>query len=113
MTMYTIGRWAVLAALSSALVAGCSDADPTEPNPVPTEKTGTISGDITANRTLFADTVYTISGFVHVANGATLTIQPGTRIVGDQSVLGSSLFILRGARIVANGTAQAPIVFTS
>jgi hypothetical protein len=73
----------------------------------------TITGDITANRTLFSDTVYTISGFVHVANGAVLTIQPGTRIVGDQNVLGSSLFILRGARIVANGTAQAPIVFTS
>ena len=73
----------------------------------------TITGDITANRTLFADTLYTISGFVHVANGATLTIQPGTKIVGDQAVLGSSLFVLRGARIVANGTAQAPIVFTS
>ena len=77
------------------------------------QKTATITSDITSNRTLFADTVYTISGFVHVANGATLTIQPGTRIVGDQSVLGSSLFVLRGARIVANGTAQAPIVFTS
>ena len=73
----------------------------------------TITGDITANRTLFSDTTYTISGFVHVANGATLTIQPGTKIVGDQNVLGSSLFILRGARIIANGTAQAPIVFTS
>jgi hypothetical protein len=76
-------------------------------------KVATLTGDITASRTLFADTLYTISGFVHVANGATLTIQPGTKIVGDQNVLGSSLFVLRGAKIVANGTAQAPIVFTS
>lgn len=76
-------------------------------------KVATITGDILANRTLFSDTVYTISGFVHVANGATLTIQPGTKIVGDQGVLGSSLFVLRGARIVANGSAAAPIVFTS
>ncbi|MGQ0816379.1 MAG: hypothetical protein ACT4O1_18270 [Gemmatimonadota bacterium] len=76
-------------------------------------KVATITGDILANRTLFADTVYTLSGFVHVANGATLTIQPGTKILGDHAVLGSSLFVLRGAKIIANGTATAPIVFTS
>ena len=73
----------------------------------------TLNGDITANRTLFADTAYTLSGFVHVANGATLTIQPGTTIKGDFNVLGSSLMILRGARIQAVGTVDAPIVFTS
>lgn len=73
----------------------------------------TISADITANRTLFADTVYTLSGFIHVANGATLTIQPGTRILGDFDKLGSSLFIMRGAKIQAVGTAALPIVFTS
>ena len=73
----------------------------------------TISQDITANRTLYSDTAYTISGFVHVLNGATLTIQPGTIIKGDYGVLGSSLMIMRGAKINAVGTAAAPIVFTS
>lgn len=68
---------------------------------------------ITANRTLFADTVYTLSGYVKVSNGATLTIEPGTKIVGDANVPGSSLWILRGAKIMAEGTATAPIVFTS
>jgi hypothetical protein len=48
-----------------------------------------------------------------VANGAALTIQAGTTIQGDYNTLGSSLFVLRGARIEANGTADAPIVFTS
>ncbi|HET8784861.1 MAG TPA: fibronectin type III domain-containing protein, partial [Candidatus Limnocylindrales bacterium] len=72
-----------------------------------------LTGDITANRTLFADTAYTIKGFVHVANGATLTIQAGTKIFGDFNTLGSSLFILRGAKINAIGTAAAPIIFTS
>ena len=76
-------------------------------------KVATISSDITANRTLYADTLYTISGFVHVASGATLTIQPGTVIHGDFNTLGSSLFVLRGARIEAVGTEAAPIVFTS
>ena len=72
-----------------------------------------LSTDITANRTLFADTAYTLKGFVHVANGATLTIQPGTIIKGDFNTLGSSLWILRGAKIEAVGRADAPIVFTS
>lgn len=72
-----------------------------------------ITTDITASRTLYADTAYTLRGFIHVANGATLTIQPGTKIMGDFNTLGSSLWILRGAQIQAVGTAAAPIVFTS
>ena len=73
----------------------------------------TINANVTANRTLFADTTYTLSGFIQVANGATLTIQPGTRILGDVATTGSSLFITRGAKIDAQGTAANPIVFTS
>jgi hypothetical protein len=72
-----------------------------------------VTGDITSNRTFFADTVYTLKGFIHVANGATLTIQAGTAIKGDFNTLGSSLWVLRGAKIQAVGTADAPIVFTS
>ena len=72
-----------------------------------------VTTDITANRTFYADTVYTLKGFIHVANGATLTIQPGTTIQGDFNTLGSSMWILRGAKIQAVGTAEAPIVFTS
>jgi hypothetical protein len=84
---------------------------------VTTRQAGTVAGllntNITASRTLFADTVYTLQGFIQVANGATLTIQPGTRILGDFATEGSSLFITRGARIDAQGTASNPIVFTS
>jgi hypothetical protein len=73
----------------------------------------TISEDITADQTLFADTTYSLQGFIKVQDGATLTIEPGTTIVGDAATPGSSLWILRGARIDAQGTADAPIVFTS
>ena len=72
-----------------------------------------IADDITVSRTLYADTTYTLKGFIHVANGATLTIQAGTTIKGDFATLGSSLMVLRGAKIQAVGTADAPIVFTS
>ncbi len=78
------------------------------PNP-----TVTLSGSIAANRTLTADTTWVLRGFVYVNSGATLTVNAGTRIVGDTTALGSALFVLRGARIVANGTESAPIVMTS
>ncbi|MGE3525198.1 MAG: hypothetical protein AB7I33_04680, partial [Gemmatimonadales bacterium] len=73
----------------------------------------TINTNITANRTLYSDTTYTLSGYIKVQPGVTLTIQAGTKILGDTTVEGSSLWILRGATINAQGTAQAPIVFTS
>lgn len=72
-----------------------------------------ITTDITTNRTLYPDTTYVLKGFIHVANGATLTILPGTKIVGDYETVGSSLFVLRGAKLQAVGTAELPIVFTS
>lgn len=72
--------------------------------------TKTITGDITTNTTWYADTAYTLAGFIHVTSGATLTIQPGTIIKGNEQ---SALFILRGAKILAVGRADAPIVMTS
>ena len=97
-------------ALAAVLaLAGCSDDDPVGPVVVPPGD-ATITADITANRTFHAETTYTLAGFVHVANGATLTIEPGTTILGTT---GSALFIMRGARLMAEGTAAEPIVFTS
>jgi hypothetical protein len=98
-------------AVAATLLVACDDDN--NPTVVIPPGSAEITTDITANRTLFAETTYTIKGFVHVANGATLTIQPGTTIKGDFATLGSSLFILRGAKIQAVGTADKPIVFTS
>lgn len=97
--------------LASAAVTACNNED----GPIGVVEPGaaTISSNITANRTLSKDTVYTLQGFIQVTNGATLTIPAGTRILGDFATVGSSLFVTRGARIVANGTAAEPIVFTS
>jgi hypothetical protein len=73
----------------------------------------TLSGNITTDRTLSADTTYILSGYVKFGGGSTLTIPAGTTIMGDPEVPGSSLWILRGSTIDAQGTADAPIVFTS
>ena len=98
-------------------VIGTAQSSPSSAASVTTKDfgfaTADISGDITSDRTLSADTVYTLKGFIHVTNGATITIQAGTTIQGDFNTLGSSLFIMRGAKINAVGTADHPIVFTS
>jgi PKD repeat protein len=71
-----------------------------------------VTGNITTNTTWTRDNVYILVGFIYVKNNATLTIQAGTTIRGDFDTKGT-LIITRGAKIIANGTAAKPIVFTS
>jgi hypothetical protein len=105
------------ATLAGAILAAaaCSGDSPVVPPPATGE--AVLSGNITQNRTLSADTVYQLRGIVQVTSGATLTIPAGTRITGspiaDVANRVSALIIMRGARIVAEGTRERPIVFTS
>ncbi len=73
----------------------------------------TVATNITANTTWTSNNTYLIQGVIYVKNGATLTIQPGTVILGDKATANSSLIITKGSKIMAVGTASQPIVFTS
>ncbi len=91
------------------------DGNPSTITPV--DSTGTnenviLEGRITANRTLHAANTYKLRGLVYVTNGAILTIEPGTKIVGELNKQGG-LIITRSSKIIADGTADKPIVFTS
>jgi hypothetical protein len=55
---------------------------------------------------------YTLKGYVYVTDGNTLTIAPGSVIVSDITEKGA-LIIERGAKLIADGRATDPIVFTS
>lgn len=70
------------------------------------------SSSITSNITLNRSTTYYLKGFNYVQNGATLTIEAGTKIFGDFDTKGT-LIIQRGGKIYANGNAGDPILFTS
>src|SRR5665647_182693 len=72
----------------------------------------TVSGDITSDTKWYSQAEYMLSGFVYVKNGAVLTIEPGTIIKGVINTK-ATLIIERGAKIIAEGTADKPIVFTS
>ena len=71
-----------------------------------------LSGDINANKTLTADRAWILTGETHVTTGVTLTIEPGTIIKSDVAQKGA-LVIDKGGKLVANGTIDRPIVFTS
>jgi len=55
---------------------------------------------------------YVLKGWVYVTDGATLTIEPGTVIKGDKDTK-AALIVEAGGKIIAQGTALQPIVFTS
>ena len=78
------------------------------PEPEKTE----LSGDIASDMTLDANTEYTISGAVVVKDGATLTIPAGMTIKAKEG-FGNYLLVERGGKIMAEGTAEAPITFTA
>ncbi|MDI6048328.1 hypothetical protein QLS31_00635 [Flavobacterium sp. XS2P24] len=71
-----------------------------------------LAGNITGNTKLFKKNVYILQGSVFVTNNATLTIEPGTVIIGDYES-SASLVITKGATIIAEGLETDPIVFTS
>lgn len=110
----------VIGGMAASLAACGDDKGPGEdpnpnPNPTPGEcdeapKTVELSGLITEDTLLCAASTVVLKGMTYVTNGATLTIEAGTKIYGEN---GSALVITADGKIKANGTASAPIVFTS
>lgn len=75
-----------------------------------------VSGNITTNTTWTKNHWYRLTGPVIVKAGATLTIEPGTVVRDDQAGLPENnayILVAKGAKIIANGTPEEPIVFTS
>lgn len=111
-----------LAALSLATTAACKDDsgltgdDGPEPDAAPmvdappgVTVVDVPAGDIATDTTWTKNKIYVLQGYIFVTGG-TLTIEAGTTIKGMN---GSALTITKDARIVANGTAAEPVVFTS
>jgi hypothetical protein len=88
--------------------AGWANFDPE--NTVYGATTKTVSSDITTNTTWSG--IIKLENKVYVKNGATLTIEPGTIIRGDKTTQGS-LIVTRGSKIIADGSVDKPIIFTS
>ena len=75
-----------------------------------------VSSDITRNTKWTKNNVYILDKSIFVKDGATLTIEPGTLILGTANVANDtrgSLIITRDGKIDAVGTQEEPIVFTA
>lgn len=102
--------------LTTIALISCSSNDDNGSTIGPTEPTiVSVSGSITSNTTWTSNVIYQLNQKVVVQDGATLTIEPGTIIKGSSGTgsLASALVIARGGKLMAQGTATEPIIFTS
>lgn len=72
-----------------------------------------LTKDIESDTELEAGKTYTLSGGIHVKNGATLKIPAGVTIIAKHDDVVDYILIEQGAKIDAQGTASNPIVMTS
>ena len=76
----------------------------------------TVTSDVTSNTKWTKNNTYILDKSVFVKNNATLTIEPGTLILGTRNTgtdTYGSLIITRNGTIKAIGTAEEPIVMTA
>jgi hypothetical protein len=76
------------------------------------DDTNFVSTNVTSDTTWTADDLWYLETAIFVDNGATLTIEPGTTIMGDTEGKGT-LIVAQDAMIMAEGTAMQPIIMTS
>ncbi|RXG24595.1 multidrug transporter [Leeuwenhoekiella aequorea] len=105
--------------IAASLVAvSCGDDDsPVDPG---TGNEGVLQGTVLEGQItedlLVPAGQYTLKGAVSVEDGATLTIEAGTTFTvtaADQEAGVNVLFVKQGGKLIANGDANNPIVFTS
>ncbi len=101
-------------------VVSCQKTVPPPPPPVGTDDSGrtteTLQTPIKKDITLKSNIIYILDKIVTVENGATITIEPGTIIKGtynSSTKMRGGLIIKPGSKIIAEGTIDKPIIFTS
>ena len=81
-------------------------------NPDGTQIGNGDQGFVFKGKTTLKKGTYTLKGWVYIADGSTLTIEPGTIIKGDKQTK-AALITEPGGKLIAKGTQTEPIVFTS
>jgi len=98
-------------ALTALSTFACSKDDDSSSTQDPNKQV--LIGEITENKTISGS--WSLDGVVTIKSGKTLTIEPGTTITSlvakDDKI--DILVVAQGAKLIAEGTAAKPIVFTS
>lgn len=110
----------IFTALSSMALAGvasaaCPTGTTTAPTKLDNKEVCVLKGTYTFDVNLTSDKYWVLSGGVFIGgdntNSATISIEKGTTIFGQSGA--DFLVINRGSKIMAEGAADAPIVFTA
>jgi hypothetical protein len=73
--------------------------------------TGEIAGTLSETKT-FAFGNYTMKGVVRIPSGVTITFEAGSTVTVDKTTGDNALLVLNGGKLIINGTAAKPVVFT-
>jgi hypothetical protein len=76
----------------------------------------TYGGELTQGANFTCNNTYILDKKIYIPSGQTLTIEPGTVIKGAPNAVAAeatALTIMKGGKIIANGTESCPIVFTA
>ncbi len=94
-------------------LSSCNDEEGPE-NTIPDEE-HIISEDIMSDVTWTSGNTYVLGGRIFINDGATLTIEPGVVVKGEAGTgtNATALIVARGGKLMAEGTADSPIIFTS
>lgn len=95
-------------AVLASVFTGCSSDDE---NTVKVPVVGQITGEITTNTT-YAFGNYTLKGIVRIKSGVTVTFDAGSTITANKTTGDNALLVLNGGKLIVNGTANEPVVFT-
>src|SRR4029453_15312368 len=119
--------WALALGLPLLAAVGCEDQEPAPNTPpagmMPTGMMPTgmmpaateveVNADVSASTTWDKPT-YILKQKIFVTNNAVLTIAPGTKVLGDPAASDkAALIVTRGAKLIAKGTKDKPIIFSS
>ena len=106
--MKKINFLSILIAAAMVIIVSCED-DEGNPDALDGD---TLSGNYTKDVTLEEGKTYYVEGDAIIKSGATLTIEKGVTIIGKSEFV-SYLLIEQGAKIMAEGTADDPIIMTA
>ncbi|WP_340063183.1 hypothetical protein [Ascidiimonas aurantiaca] len=108
---------AVNAGSGTPIDIGCNASAPAPFNQFLPDANGNVL--VNQNITLTTGNTYILHNYVRIQSGFTITIEPGVHILGNRAgqtacdVVPGALVIERGADIDAQGTVNAPIVFSA
>jgi hypothetical protein len=104
-------KFLTLAVAVGLFLNSCSSNS--EENTVKVPVVGEISNaDVQASKS-YAYGNYTLNGYVKIPDGVTISFEAGTTITADASVGGNdAIVVLKGGKLIMEGTAAEPIVCT-